>query len=40
MDTFTLPSGVSYLDGTVAPNFGQPGGGEQYYIPNPTALFN
>lgn len=27
-------SKISKLEGTVAPNFGQKGGGYQYYVPN------
>ena len=29
----TLPRGTRVLEGTVAPNFRQPGGGYQFYIP-------
>ena len=38
MDTYTVPKGTTVLEGTVAPNFGQPGGGYQFYIPDPTVL--
>ena len=34
VDTIVLPKGTTILEGTVAPNFGQPGGGYQYYVPN------
>ncbi|MBQ8527924.1 MAG: glycohydrolase toxin TNT-related protein, partial [Lachnospiraceae bacterium] len=38
MDTYVIPKGTTILEGTVAPNFGQPGGGYQYYVPNPSVL--
>ena len=34
VDTIVLPKGTTILEGTVAPNFGQPGGGYQFYVPN------
>ncbi|MCL2493138.1 MAG: TNT domain-containing protein, partial [Clostridiales bacterium] len=34
MDQVILPKGTKVLEGTVAPNFGQPGGGYQYYVPD------
>lgn len=38
MDTFTIPKGTTILKGTVAPNFGQPGGGYQFYVPDPSVV--
>lgn len=38
MDTYVIPKGTTILEGTVAPNFGQPGGGYQYYVPDPSVL--
>ena len=38
MDTFIIPKGTTILEGTVAPNFGQIGGGYQFYVPDPTIL--
>lgn len=32
MDTVVLPAGTRVFEGTVAPNFGQLGGGYQYYV--------
>jgi hypothetical protein len=33
VDSIVLKKGTTVLEGTVAPNFGQPGGGYQYYVP-------
>jgi hypothetical protein len=33
VDSIVLKKGTTILEGTVAPNFGQPGGGYQYYVP-------
>ena len=38
VDVFVVPKGTEILEGTVAPNFGQTGGGYQFYIPNPEKL--
>ena len=38
VDTYIIPKGTTILEGTVAPNFGQPGGGYQIYVPNPTVV--
>ncbi len=38
MDTYIIPEGTAILEGTVAPNFGQPGGGYQYYVPDPSVV--
>lgn len=38
MDTYVIPAGTTILEGTVAPNFGQPGGGYQFYVPNPSVI--
>lgn len=38
MDTYVIPEGTTILEGTVAPNFGQPGGGYQFYVPDPSVL--
>lgn len=38
MDTFIIPKGTKIIEGTVAPNFGQPGGGYQFYIPDPSVV--
>jgi uncharacterized protein YukE len=35
---FRLKPGTPYVEGRIAPNFGQPGGGVQYYVPNPDDL--
>ena len=37
-DIFIVPKGTTILEGTVAPNFGQRGGGYQFYISDPTRL--
>lgn len=38
MDTYIVPEGTTILEGTVAPNFGQPGGGYQFYVPDPSVV--
>lgn len=38
VDTYVIPKGTTILEGTVAPNFGQPGGGYQYYVTNPSVV--
>lgn len=38
MDTYVIPAGTTILEGIVAPNFGQPGGGYQYFVPDPSVL--
>jgi len=38
VDVFTIPGGTTILEGGVAPNFGQPGGGYQFYVPNPSVV--
>lgn len=38
VDRFLIPEGTVILEGTVAPNFGQPGGGYQFYMPDPSAV--
>lgn len=38
MDTCVIPKGTTVLEGTVAPNFGQPGGGYQFYVPDPSVV--
>ena len=38
MAIYTIPKGTTVLGGTVAPAFGQPGGGYQIYIADPTVL--
>ena len=38
MDVYVVPKGTVVLEGTVAPNFGQAGGGYQFYISNPKIL--
>lgn len=38
VDTYVITKGTTILEGTVAPNFGQPGGGYQYYVPNPPVV--
>jgi len=35
---FNLRPGATYFEGTVAPNFGKPGGGVQYFVPNLSDL--
>ncbi|MDE5974520.1 MAG: glycohydrolase toxin TNT-related protein, partial [Eubacterium sp.] len=32
VEKYIIPKGTTVLEGTVAPNFGQPGGGYQYYV--------
>ncbi len=32
VDEFIIPKGTKLLEGTVAPNFGQPGGAHQFYV--------
>ena len=31
---FNLREGALFFEGTVAPNFGQPGGATQFFVPN------
>ena len=38
MDTYIIPKGTTIIEGTVAPNFGQPGGGYQYFVPDPSVI--
>ena len=38
VDTYIIPKGTTVLEGTVAPNFGQPGGGYQIYVPDPSVV--
>ena len=38
VDTYVIPKGTTILEGTIAPNFGQPGGGYQYYVPDPSVV--
>ena len=38
IETVTIPKGTTILEGTVASKFGQPGGGYQYYVPDPSVL--
>ncbi len=38
IDTYLIPKGTQILEGTVALNFGQPGGGYQYYVPDPSVV--
>ena len=38
MDTYIIPKGTTIIEGTVAPNFGQPGGGYQFYVPDPNVV--
>ncbi len=38
MATYTIPKGTTILEGTVARNFEQLGGGYQIYIPDPSLL--
>ncbi|MEN6312661.1 MAG: S8 family serine peptidase [Clostridiaceae bacterium] len=38
VNTYVIPKGTTILEGTVAPNFGQPGGGYQYYVPDPSVM--
>ena len=38
MDTVVIPKGTTILEGTVASDFGQPGGGHQYYVPDPSTV--
>ena len=35
---FRIPEGTVYLEGRIAPKFGQPGGGMQYYFPDKKVL--
>jgi hypothetical protein len=36
--TYVIPSGTTILEGTVAPLYNQPGGGYQYYVPDPSVV--
>ena len=38
VEKYIIPKGTTVLEGTVAPNFGQPGGGYQYYVPDPNII--
>ena len=38
MDTYIIPKGTTILEGTVAPNFEQPGGGYQIFVSDPSVL--
>ena len=38
VDKLVIPKGTEVLEGTVAPNFGQPGGGYQIYVPDPSVV--
>ena len=38
ISTYIIPKGTTILEGTVAPNFGQPGGGYQIYVPDPSVV--
>ncbi|MCP1103084.1 hypothetical protein M2454_002437 [Aequitasia blattaphilus] len=38
VDKLVIPKGTEIMEGTVAPNFGQPGGGYQYYVPDPSVV--
>ena len=35
---FQVAKGQGYLEGLIAPNFDQPGGGSQYYVPDLESL--
>ena len=38
VDTYVIPKGTTVLEGHVAPNFGQSGGGYQFFVPDPSVL--
>lgn len=38
IQTWTVPKGTEVIEGLVAPNFGQPGGGKQIYVPDSGVL--
>ena len=38
VDKVVIPKGTTIMEGTVAPNFGQPGGGTQIYVPDPSVI--
>jgi len=38
MTKWVIPKGTEVFEGTVAPNFGRPGGAPQIYLPNPNVL--
>lgn len=38
MNTFVIPKGTTILEGAVAPNFGQPDGGYQFYVSDPSVV--
>lgn len=38
MEEYIIPKGTEILEGTVAPNSGQPGGGYQFYVPDPSVV--
>lgn len=39
MQNWTIPRGTRIIEGTAGPNFGQPGGAFQIYVPDPGVLF-
>lgn len=38
MDTYIIPKETTILEGTVASRFGQPGGGYQFFVPDPSVV--
>lgn len=40
LNSYIILKGSTILEGTVAPNFGQLGGGYQYYIPDPSIVIS
>ena len=38
VDKVVIPKGTTVIEGPVAPNFGQPGGGLQIYVPDPSVV--
>ncbi len=39
VENWTIPRGTRIIEGGAGPNFGQPGGANQIYVPNPEVLF-
>jgi hypothetical protein len=38
MNTYNIPKGTTIIKGIIAPNFEQPGGWIQFYVPNSSIV--
>jgi hypothetical protein len=38
VEVYIIPKGTTVLSGSVPPKFNQPGGGQQFYVPDPSIL--